>query len=56
MPLFDDGTNGDLAAADGIYSTTVDAALIIQWYIAAEGDEAAATLPERASFEFFKVD
>ncbi|MFN0034198.1 MAG: CotH kinase family protein [Saprospiraceae bacterium] len=55
-PLFDDCTNGDVAAADSIFSTTVDAAIVKQWYIAAEGDEGAATLPERASFEFFKVE
>ena len=55
-PLFDDGTNGDLAATDGIYSATLDLAKVKQWYIAAEGDDAAATLPERASFEFFKLD
>ena len=55
-PLFDDGTHGDVAAGDGIFSTTLDAALVKQWYIAAENEEAAATLPERASFEYFKVD
>ena len=55
-PLFDDGTNGDQAAGDGIFSTTIDASIVKQWYIAAEGDEGAATLPERASFEFFKLD
>ncbi len=54
--LLDDGTNGDLAAADGIFTATIDGAVIKQWYIAAEGEEAAATLPERASFEFFKID
>lgn len=55
-PLLDDGTNGDAAVADGVYSTTIDAAIVKQWYIAAESEEAAATLPERASFEFFKLD
>jgi len=55
-PLLDDGANGDKAAADGIYSATLDAAIVKQWYIAAEGDEAAITLPERASYEFFKID
>ncbi len=55
-PLFDDGSNGDKMAADGIFSNTLDAAIVKQWYIAAEGDEGAVTLPERASFEFFKLD
>lgn len=54
--LFDDGTNSDTAAADGIFSANIDAAKVKQWYIAAESDEAAATLPERASYEFFKID
>ena len=56
VPLFDDGTNGDLAAGDGIFSATLESAKVKQWYIAAENDDAAATLPERASFEFFKID
>ncbi len=56
IPLLDDATNGDAAATDGIFTATLDAALVKQWYIAAESDEAAATLPERASFEFFKLD
>jgi hypothetical protein len=55
-PLLDDGANGDKTAADGIYSATLDATIVKQWYIAAEGDEAATTLPERASYEFFKID
>ncbi|MFN0176839.1 MAG: CotH kinase family protein [Saprospiraceae bacterium] len=54
--LFDDGTNGDAAAADGVFTTLLNAGLVKQWYIAAEGEEGAATLPERASFEFFKVE
>lgn len=56
VPLFDDGTNGDATADDGVFTAVVDAALVKHWYIAAEGDEAAATLPERASYEFFKLD
>ncbi len=56
VPLFDDGTNGDIAAGDGIFSATLESAKVKQWYIAAENDNAAATLPERASFEFFKID
>jgi hypothetical protein len=55
-PLLDDGANGDTAAADGVYTALLDAAIARQWYVAAEGDEGAATLPERASLEYFKVD
>lgn len=54
--MFDDGTNGDAAAADGIFTAIVDAAAAKHYYIVAEGAEGAATLPERASFEFFKVE
>jgi hypothetical protein len=54
--LFDDGTNGDATAGDGVYSTMVDAAIVTQYYFVAEGEEGAALLPERASKEFFKVD
>ncbi|MFN0212736.1 MAG: CotH kinase family protein [Saprospiraceae bacterium] len=55
-PLFDDGTNGDAAASDGVFTASLGAAIVKQWYIAAEGDEGAVTLPERASFEFFKLN
>lgn len=55
-PMYDDGTNGDLAAGDGIFTATLDTKKVKQWYVASEGDDGAATLPERASFEFFKVD
>lgn len=54
--LFDDGTHGDATAGDGIFSVEVPAAQARQYYFAAENDEAAATFPERASFEFLKVD
>lgn len=56
IPMADDGANGDAAAGDGIFTATLDASMITQYYIAAEGDDGAATLPERASFEFLKVE
>lgn len=56
VPLLDDGANGDAAAADGVFTATLDGALVKQWYVAAESEEGAATLPERASFEYFKMD
>jgi hypothetical protein len=55
IPLFDDGTNGDATAGDGIYTNTLDAAIVKHYYFAAEAAEAAATLPERASFEFLQL-
>jgi hypothetical protein len=54
-PLYDDGTHGDVTAADGIFSVEVNAADVKHYYFAAENEEAAATWPERASFEFLEV-
>lgn len=55
-PLLDDGANGDVTAADGIFTATLDAAIVKEYYIAAEGEEGGSVFPERASFEFLKVD
>lgn len=54
--MYDDGTNGDGTAGDGIFTARVKADLAKHYYVVAEGEETAATLPERASFEFFKVE
>ncbi len=56
MAMTDDGTNGDATAGDGIYTAEVAAAKVKQYYVAAESEEAAATFPERASYEFLKVN
>jgi spore coat protein CotH len=56
LAMTDDGKNGDATAADGVFSATVDAAKIKEFYIAAENVDAATTLPERASYEFFRVN
>ncbi len=56
MAMTDDGTNGDATAGDGIYTAEVPATSIKQYYVAAENADAAATFPERASFEFLKVE
>ncbi|MBL7827313.1 MAG: CotH kinase family protein [Saprospiraceae bacterium] len=55
-PMLDDGANGDETAGDGIYSVVLDATIVKQYYIAAESDEGASLFPERASFEFLKVE
>jgi len=55
-PMFDDGTNGDITAGDGLFTTLIDAVIVKHYYFAGENDEAAATLPERASYEFLKVE
>ncbi len=55
-PLFDDGTNGDATAGDGIFTASVDAPLVKHYYFAAENDDSAATFPARASYEFLKTE
>lgn len=55
VPMYDDGTNGDTKAGDGIYSASVKAELVKHYYVLAEGEEGAALMPERASYEFFEV-
>jgi spore coat protein CotH len=51
--MYDNGTNGDVTAADGIYSTqlTMDAAAI-EYYIYAENVDAGQFSPARAEHEF----
>ena len=56
MPMHDDGTNGDAKAGDGIFSLQLTAEKVVHYYIAAENAEAAATFPERASFEYLKLE
>lgn len=55
VAMFDDGTNGDTTAGDGIFTATVKADQIKHYYIVAESEEAASVLPKRASYEFFEV-
>ena len=54
--MLDDGANGDAKAGDGIYTAEVASAQVKHYYVAAESEEAAATFPERASYEFLQVD
>ncbi len=53
VKMYDDGTNGDVTANDGTYTISTDAK-VGQYYFSAENADAACTLPERASQEFFK--
>ena len=55
IAMTDDGTNGDATAGDGIYTAEVATAKIKHYYVAAENVDAAATFPERASYEFLEV-
>ncbi len=54
--LNDKGENGDAKAGDGIFSALVPSEKVKHYYIAAENAEAAATWPERASYEYLKVE
>jgi hypothetical protein len=56
IPMNDTGENGDVTAGDGIFSATVARAEVVHYYIVGENAEAAALHPERASFEFLKVE
>lgn len=56
IPMTDDGTNGDLKAGDGIFTALVEKSKVKHYYVAAENEEAAAVFPERASYEFLKVE
>jgi len=55
-PMLDDGANSDAVAGDGIFTVMIDAAIMKQYYIAAEGEEGASTFPERASFAYLTVE
>ena len=55
MAMTDDGTHGDAQAGDGIYTAEIAASKVKHYYVAAESEEAAATFPERASYEYLKV-
>ena len=54
--MLDDGTNGDVMANDGIYSSELpfqSSGLNIKFYIRAQNNDALALLPERAEYEFY---
>ncbi|MBK7938493.1 MAG: CotH kinase family protein [Lewinellaceae bacterium] len=53
--MYDDGANGDTTAGDGIFTAKIPAGKIAHYYILAEGEEGAATLPERASKVYFEA-
>lgn len=55
VAMSDDGENGDATASDGIYTASLKAADATQYYFVADNDEAAVTLPAKASFEFMEV-
>jgi hypothetical protein len=56
VEMFDDSRNNDQMAGDNIWGATVEYDKKIRYYIIAEGERSASLAPERASFEFFKVE
>tara|TARA_B100000963_G_scaffold113286_2_gene98642 strand:- start:29819 stop:31603 length:1785 start_codon:yes stop_codon:yes gene_type:complete len=54
--MFDDGTNGDLLANDGIYTAELPyqlSGLDVKFYIKSENDDAIKLSPQRAEYEFY---
>ncbi len=56
VAMHDDGQDGDAAAADGIFSARLPKERITQYYVVGENADAAASYPERASYEFIKIE
>ncbi len=55
VALNDAGTNGDEKANDGIFSLSLDAKEVKQYYFIGSNEEASALLPARASKEFLEI-
>jgi hypothetical protein len=54
--MYDDGTNGDTQANDGVYSCYVpfNSSPLIKFYIKARNSQAMMLSPERAEYEFYE--
>ena len=58
-PMNDAGTNGDLVAGDGIWSTiqpNVPLGTSVKFYVRAQNNDAMRLSPERAEYEFYEYD
>ncbi len=58
-PMFDDGTNGDQLAGDGVFSALLpysSSGLAVKYYIRAQNANAMRLSPERAEYEFYIYD
>ena len=53
--MFDDGTNGDISANDGIYTCILpyNGNLDVKFYVRAQNNDAMIFAPERAEYEFY---
>ena len=54
--MYDDGTNGDAQANDGVYSCYMpfSSALEVKFYVKAKNSQSIMLFPERAEYEFYK--
>ena len=54
--MYDDGTNGDAQANDGVYSCYIPfpSALKVKFYVKAKNFQAIMLSPERAEYEFYE--
>ena len=52
--MYDDGTNGDLSANDGVYSCIMPFNINMKFYIRAQNNDAIMLFPERAEYEFYE--
>jgi CotH kinase protein len=55
IPMTDDGKNGDITEGDGIFTASVEASKIKEYYLIGENADAVITMPERASYEFLSL-
>ncbi|MEC9303147.1 MAG: CotH kinase family protein [Bacteroidota bacterium] len=56
FPMYDNGTNGDLLANDGVYTADLPfqfSGLDVKFYIRSENDDAIKLSPQRAEYEFY---
>jgi hypothetical protein len=59
QPMYDDGTNGDALAGDGVFSAMLPysgSGLAVKYYIRAQNTNAMRLSPERAEYEFYIYD
>ena len=54
--MYDDGTNGDATANDGVYSCYMpfSSSPLVKFYLTARNSQAMVLSPERAEYEFYK--
>ena len=56
VAMNDAGENGDVKAGDGIFSVEVPTEKALHYYVVGENSDAVTLFPERAGFEFLKIE